>query len=320
MTRNRLIATALLAIGTSTAAVFGADPPTPTVPDPAPVVRPEQPPGRIIKIEIGFEPWPLDESPIAEPAPAKVPAPSPSPAIIPATATSPMPTVAPAVETWPAPITVPESPRPAGLSLASLERMALGQTAEMSPPAAGRLRIPLTPVSATEMANADVWRPTPFVDQVVTPSQAPTMAQQYRLLNSVRLHYYHLLTLQRLIAVREELAGMSRDAVTAIEAMTTAGQATKAELLQARIEAREQMAALQSVKAVREAVWHRMAALVNQPDMPVGPLAGDLEQCCLNRDFDAAWSHLLEANPELQAARAEVARRQATLRQNLACN
>ena len=42
-----------------------------------------------------------------------------------------------------------------------------------------------------------------------------------------------------LIAVREELALVTRDAVNAIDGMSAAGQASKAEVLQARIEARE---------------------------------------------------------------------------------
>jgi cobalt-zinc-cadmium efflux system outer membrane protein len=131
------------------------------------------------------------------------------------------------------------------------------------------------------------------------------------------LRYYHLLALQKLMAVREDLASVSRDAATAIEAMAAAGQASKAELLQARVEAREQLAALQNVRAIHQAVWRRMAVTIGQPDLPVGPLAGDLEQCCAMPGFEAAWAHVLEANPDLLIARGEVARRQATLRQSL---
>jgi outer membrane protein TolC len=161
-----------------------------------------------------------------------------------------------------------------------------------------------------------------FVDQVVqasaaAPAQPQMLAQQYHLLNAVRLRYYHLLALQRLIAVREELASVTRDAVTAIDGMAAAGQATKAELLQARVEAREQMAALQNARAVYQSVWVRLAASVGQPELPFGSVAGDLEQAAALPALEAAWTHVAAVSPEMQMVRAEVVRRQTTLRQTL---
>ncbi|HEX4592385.1 MAG TPA: TolC family protein [Gemmataceae bacterium] len=309
MTRNGLVTTALLTIGVTAAAVLAADMPMPSLgSEPAPATQQEQPPDHIIRVEIGFDPNPLEEPPprIIAPEPTIVPVP-----VVPAGATPPMPPVAN--------IDGPKSP---ALSLAALERMVSGKTETQKTPPPGSQRLALKTVSATVLATGESTRPIQFVDQVVSaggqsPSPVQSLTQQYRLLNAVRLHYYHLLALQRLISVREELAGISRDAVTAIEGMIATGQATKAELLQAKVEAREQAAALQSAKSIHNTVWHRMAALVGQPNLPVGPLAGDLEQCCLTPGFDAAWAHLLEANPELLAARTEVARRQAGLRQNL---
>jgi hypothetical protein len=312
MTRNRLVATALLAIGTSAAALLAADLPlSPLGSESAPAVPQEQPPGHIIRVEIGFDPNPLVESPprIIAPEPTNVPMP-----VVPAGVTPPMP-----------PVACIDGPKPRALSLATLEQMASGraETQKATPP--GAPRTALTPVSAPVSAADESARPIQFVDQVVNaggqaPGPVQSLTQQYRLLNAVRLHYYHLLALQRVISVREELAGISRDAVNVIAGMTVTGQATKAELLQAKVEAREQAAALQSAKAIRNTVWHRMAVLVGQPNLPVGPLAGDLEQCCFTPGFDAAWAHLLEANPELLAARNEVSRRQAGLRQNLSGN
>ncbi len=373
---NRLVATVVMAFGMSVAAVVAAEPPAAT-PD-GQLNQPEQPPDHIIRVEIGFEPGPLEEpattpSAIPAPAPSPAPAPAPSPApvvtqtseppIVPVPAPVTMPVPAPVVVTAPvtmpapasvvvtapvtmpvpapvvvtappsslpppAPMSVPASPKRTALSLAALERMALSRVYAPAPPPPGGGAI----VQAGSWAEKDgvasldgAELPQGFVDKVV-PAIAPAgvqltpemLAQQYRLLNSVRLRYYHLLALQKLIAVREDLASISRDAVVAIEAMIASGQVTKAELLQVRIEAREQMAAVQSARAVYEAVWHRMAVTVGQPDLPVGPLAGDVEQCCATPGFEAAWAHVLEFSPELLVVRAEVARRQATLRQSLA--
>ena len=224
---------------------------------------------------------------------------------------------------------VAETSKPAPLTLGALERMALNSAMARSQTPAGTVQ----PCSYPEKADDQIVdMPSAFVDLVVpalvgaagkpvtptNPAEAQYFAQEYRIINSVRLRYYHLLALQKLIAVREDLANVSRDAVTAIDAMTAAGQATKAELLQARVEAREQMAALDSARAVHQAVWRRMAAAIGQPNLPVGPLAGDVEQCCTMPGFEVAWAHLLTTSPELQAVRGEVALRQASLRQSLA--
>src|SRR5438105_1267835 len=208
MIRKRLVATAVLALGTSAAAVIAAEPP---MPSPAPVVQANQLPERVIKIEIGFEPWPLEEPPVSAPAPEPAPIPAPTvapqaPAIMPTAVTPSAPAAVPI------PTVAPDAPKHAGMTLAMLERMALGRTVAQALPQSGQ-RLALQPVSAMESIDT-VVRPSGFVDQVVTASavsshksldQAQTLFQQYRLLNAVRLHYYHVLALQRLIAVREEL-------------------------------------------------------------------------------------------------------------------
>jgi cobalt-zinc-cadmium efflux system outer membrane protein len=338
MLRKRLVAT-ILALGTSTAAVIAADPPPP----PAPVTVTEQPPNHIIKVEIGFDPTPLEEPTISaltapEPttpasavpvqAPVVLPPSSAPPAVVPPTPTvAPLvPAVAPAMPPFP-PL---EAPKANALTLSKLERMALTRMMAKAQPKSGSGSA-IQQCSCTDttvaMTDATVELPQGFIDQVIAATTKPgisaqpqVLAQEYRMLNNVRLRYYHLLALQRLIAVREELAGISRDAVSAIEAMAAAGQATKAELLQARVEAREQLSALQYAKSVHQAVWQRMAASVGQPDLPVAPLAGDLEKCCAPIAFDAAWAHLLEASPELLAVHGEVAMRQAALRSSLSSN
>jgi hypothetical protein len=329
MIQKRLVAATLLALGTSAAAVMAADAP-PQLPEPAPVVQEEQPPDHIIRVEIGFDPNPLEEpaAPMPEPAPAAPPAPATIPSVV-------TPTAPPGLPLTPG--TTPEKPKPAPLTLAALEQMGLSRIAprtplNTAPTAATGPALALVPPSATDKTpyGMDVSNTVTcaFVDHVVpaamtadgkpTTAQAQMLVQQYRMVNGVRLRYYHLLALQKLIAVREDLAGVTRDAVTAMEVMAAAGQATKAELLQARIEAREQMAALETVKSVHAAVWRRMAILVGQPDLPVGALAGDLESSCMTPNFDNAWAHVLESNPELRAMRSEIAVRQASLRQSLA--
>jgi hypothetical protein len=278
----------------------------------------------------------LEEAPTAPSAtPAVTIPPAMEPSLPPtATTPAPMPPVLPESAATPAPMpaigqpSLPMPGKPVPVTLRSLEKMALSRLTQKPMAAVGGQ---IVQVSATEPTAEG---PTGFVDQVMqasaqmpaaeptllplmTPAQAQSLAQQYRLLNAVRLRYYHLLALQRLIAVREELAMVTREAVTAIDGMAASGRATKAELLQARIEAREQTTALQTAKAVYQAVWQRMAATVGQPDMPAGMVAGDLEQVVAMPGYDTTWAHVLDASPELHVAHSQVAMRQAGLRQSL---
>lgn len=150
--------------------------------------------------------------------------------------------------------------------------------------------------------------------QEVTQAEAQALAQQYRVINGVRMRFYQLLAMQKLIAVREELVKVAEDAVTTTEEMVNVGQANRPDLLQARIEAREQRVALRNARARYAAAWQQLAAFVGCPDLPAGTLAGDLESGSAVPDQSATWAHLRDASPELHFARAEVARSQYGLR------
>jgi hypothetical protein len=331
MPRKLNTATLLLAFGKLAVATAGETPAPPTAAPAAAIAAPE----RVIKIEIGFEPWALDEAPAATPAVVIPPAPEvPAPASAPVmpVAPAPMPVVLPEPIPSPASITsptiqpavsqpvMPEPGKPAPITLQALERLALGRTTKpgtSGPIAQASLTLNPTPADLPNGFVDEVGTSGPKPSGPMTPSQIQALDRQYRTVNAVRLRYYHLLALQRLIAVREELAMVTREAVTAIEGMAATGHATKAELLQAKVEAREQAAALQTAKGVYQAVWQRMAATVGQPEMQPETVAGDLAQGCAMPNFDAAWAHVLEANPELQLARGQVALRQAGLRQSL---
>ena len=150
--------------------------------------------------------------------------------------------------------------------------------------------------------------------QEVSQMEWEAVAQQYRVVNGVRSRYYQLLAMRQLIAVREEFVRIADDIVVTLEELVNVGQANKSDLLQGRIEARQARVGLENAKALYLAAWKQLAAFVGQPDLPAGQLQGDLETGDRLPDFDTTLAHLLEASPELQVARAEVARNQFALR------
>jgi cobalt-zinc-cadmium efflux system outer membrane protein len=150
--------------------------------------------------------------------------------------------------------------------------------------------------------------------QEVSQMEAHALAQQYRVLNGVRVRFYRLLAMQRLLEVRADLLKVADDAVTTTEELFNVGAANKPDLLQARIEARQGRVALVNGRAMYSAAWIQLAAFVGQPCLALGRLQGDLEAPPAVPDYETALAHLLDASPEVQIARAEVARSQISLR------
>jgi cobalt-zinc-cadmium efflux system outer membrane protein len=155
-------------------------------------------------------------------------------------------------------------------------------------------------------------------EQEVSQMAAQALAQQYRVLNGVRVRFYQLLAMQRLLDVRAELLKVAEGAVTTTEELINVGQANKADLLQARIEARQERVGLENARALYAAAWQQLAAFVGRPCLPLTRLQGDLEAAGAVPDCDAALAHLLEASPEVQVARLEVARNEIALKRERA--
>jgi len=114
--------------------------------------------------------------------------------------------------------------------------------------------------------------------------------------------------------VRAGLVKIAEDAVTTTEQLANVGAANRPDLLQARIEARQERVALENVQALYTAAWQQLAAFVGNPTLAVSRLEGDLETANAVPSFEATLAHLLEASPELRVARFEVTRNQFALR------
>ncbi|HLW65130.1 MAG TPA: TolC family protein, partial [Gemmataceae bacterium] len=154
--------------------------------------------------------------------------------------------------------------------------------------------------------------------QEVVQTVALAQAQEYRVLNSVHVRYYQLLAMQRLLDVRASLLKVAEDAVQTTEELANVGAANRPDILQARIEARQERVALENARVQYEAAWRQLVALVGVPELAVSRLDGDLEAMVSLPEFDASLAHILEASPEIQVALAEIARTQIGLKREQA--
>jgi len=120
---------------------------------------------------------------------------------------------------------------------------------------------------------------------------------------AIRQRYYRVLTAQRLVEVRQEIADVTaRTAATSAE-LQNIGQADQPDRLSAEIEAERAQLGLSLARNALERAWREIAAFVNLPDSPPQRLEGDLENIPVVMP-DVALSRILTESPQIRAAEA----------------
>jgi cobalt-zinc-cadmium efflux system outer membrane protein len=151
-------------------------------------------------------------------------------------------------------------------------------------------------------------------NQEACEAELLALAQQYRVLNGVRMRFYELLALQRMIDLHRSLLGNAEESLQTYKEMLNSGQANRADVLQAEVALGDARIALRTLENRYPALWQDLTALVGSPDLPPAPLQGQLEQGGTALEWDTSLNRLLQESPELQAARAHTVHDQITLR------
>jgi outer membrane protein TolC len=131
------------------------------------------------------------------------------------------------------------------------------------------------------------------------------VAQQWKVCNDVRIHFWRTLGHRQIVDIRKELLKHAEDdAVTARERYNL-GQATRAELHMSNVALQRARLALLNAENLYRSQFGRLTSLAGVELSPQ-PLAGDLERDSEELiDFDAALSRMYEESPEILAARAK---------------
>ena len=138
-------------------------------------------------------------------------------------------------------------------------------------------------------------------------------SQRQRVSNAVRAQFYRTMGAERRVAIAKRLLAVAQTGVTTTEVLLKAGEGTRPDVLQARIQLNEVGVALRNAEAEYEASWTQLIAMVGCPALPAASLAGDLATAPLNFDQTTLYAQLVAASPELRAARARVARARAQI-------
>ena len=145
-------------------------------------------------------------------------------------------------------------------------------------------------------------------------AEAEAETQEYRVLNTVRLLYFQALGAQRLVELREQLAGIARQAVDISQQLYNVGQADQPDVLEAEVEAQQAELALLAAQNDQKRIWRQLASVVGNPSLRSAPLAGNLEDPLPELDRDGTLTTLLRASPEIKTAEAGVARAEQALK------
>lgn len=155
--------------------------------------------------------------------------------------------------------------------------------------------------------NQDVMR------QAVEVERWNYQAQAHRVMTDVRIRFYAALAAQKRLELIEEFRGVASHGVELAEQRVAALEAARTDVLQAKIQLNEVDVELQQAQFASQAAWKELAAVVGIPTMSPRRLSGELPAAAPLADWDQRFQHLLQASPELHAARAKVAQARANL-------
>jgi len=133
-------------------------------------------------------------------------------------------------------------------------------------------------------------------------------AQRQRVLNDVRAGFSDVLAAQQEVVLSGQLVDIATEAAKAAEMLVENKEASRVDLLQARIEADSARLQLQTAQNRHLAAWRRLAATLGASDMGCPTLAGDLDSGWPELTWEATVQRLLSESPQLAQARSGVAR------------
>ncbi len=229
-----------------------------------------------------------------------------------------------------------------GLSLIDLEQLALSNNPTISQQSAsaqqatgirdqvGRYANPSVGYFGSQLADAGTDQHGVFVEQefvtagklelnrrvlnqAIEVQRWNIESQKYRVMTDVRMKFYETLAAQRRIHLIQEFKQVADQGVELAEMRNRAKEAARTDFLQAKIQLNEVEVTLQQAEYAYRAAWKELVATVGLPQMAPTELLGELPELTQQKEWDQTYLTLLSKSPELQAARAKVAKARANL-------
>jgi len=149
--------------------------------------------------------------------------------------------------------------------------------------------------------------------QDVRIAEMESHEQQLRVSNAVRIAYYRVLSAQEMLDSKRDLVEISGETVKTARQLKNTGQADESEVLQAEVEQQKLQMDVMLEKNMLRQEWRALAAVVGNPSLEMGTLAGYLDRNLPDLDEDEAVKALLRDSPAVAIAQAGVDRANAVL-------
>lgn len=143
-------------------------------------------------------------------------------------------------------------------------------------------------------------------------SEHNAVAQQYRVCNDVRLHFYRALAAQQRLEMYRELVKTAEDTSVTVRELFNLGQAQRFQVRKANISLQRSRLDLQKAEHEFRAHFRELSSLVGI-EIPVGSLMGTLATTEPQMNFDQSLARIVEQSPEIMAARAKLAADRVTI-------
>ncbi len=143
-------------------------------------------------------------------------------------------------------------------------------------------------------------------------TETSAQVQRLRILNNVRALFYEILAAQRMVEVRQNLVKLAGDAVQTSRRLGNVGQADRPDILQAEIEQQQADVNLRVAQQNLDALWRIAATVVGRPDLPEAKVEGDLE-AVPDLNYSEWVATAVRDSPEVKLAQQEVDRAEASL-------
>lgn len=143
-------------------------------------------------------------------------------------------------------------------------------------------------------------------------SEHLAVAQQYRVCNDVRIHFYRTLAAQQRLEMHRELLKTAEDAAVTVRELYNAGQANRYDVRKSNVMLQRTRLDVQRAEHEYRMRFRELTALVGL-DLPVGAVVGTLATTESLATFDATLARIVAESPEVLAARAKLAADRVTI-------
>jgi outer membrane protein, heavy metal efflux system len=137
--------------------------------------------------------------------------------------------------------------------------------------------------------------------------------QRYRVLSDVRQSFYAALAAQETVKLEAALLSVATDAVETAHQLANVGQADAPDVLQAEVEAEQATADYTASQRMFIQKFSTLAAETGRPELPLGPLRGELENPP-QIESEELERRILQESPEVKRAEQAVIRAEAELK------